>query len=222
MPGPPLVVIGASAGGIEALHQLLPRFPSGFSAAVAIVVHRQPIADDDRLARVLAFGVKMPVMEAADNDPIVAGRISVAPANLHLSVVDGHYHLFGGPRENGVRPAVDVLFRSAAAALGANVIGILLSGSLSDGSAGMAAIKARGGRTIVQDPRDATFADMPRNALASIQPDAVLPVDAMAAHVERFLADRRPEPGRRPPGEDERAPSPFSCPEPPAQEAGTG
>ena len=179
MPGPPLIVIGASAGGIEALRRLLPQLSEELPAAVAVVVHRQAVADDERLRRVLANGARVPVTHAAHGDPIVPGRVYLAPAGVHLVVHDGEFCLSAGPRENSSRPAIDVLFRSAALAGGDGVAGVLLSGLMHDGVAGLAAIRERGGRVIVQDPADAAYAHLPRSALAALAVDAMLPIDRL-------------------------------------------
>lgn len=190
MPGSPLIVIGASAGGIEALHRLLPALPETLRAAVAIVVHRMATADDERLPRALAIGARLPVMHAADGDHVVPGRVVVAPAGVHLLVDDGRLWLSAGPRENSSRPSIDVLFRSAARAAGPRVVGVLLSGTLYDGVAGLAAIRQHGGRVIVQDPDDAVFAHLPRSAIESVAVDAILP----AARIGTVLAEMTEEP----------------------------
>lgn len=185
MPGSPLIVIGASAGGIEALRQLIPGLPETLAAAVAVVVHRTVAANDERLARVLSIGAELPVMQAADGDRIVPGRIYVAPAGVYLAVGRGRFPLSAAPREDGSRKSIDVLFLTAAEALGPSVTGVLLSGLLHDGVAGLLAIHRQGGRVIVQDPADAMYPDMPRNALAALDADAVLP----AARIGRALAE---------------------------------
>jgi two-component system chemotaxis response regulator CheB len=213
MPGPPLIVIGASAGGIEALAQLIPKLPASLPAAVAVVVHRQPVSDDDRLARVLSRGANLPIFEPANGETIVAGRMYVAPANIHLAVEDGRLRYDGGPRENASRPSIDVLFRTAASARGRSVIGVLLSGSLYDGTAGMAAIQSHGGRTIVQDPRDAQFADMPRNVLQTMDVDAVLPAAQIAPQICRFVSDLNEAGAAAEPVETVEVPTRFVCPD---------
>lgn len=189
MPGSPLIVIGASAGGIEALRRLIPDLSDTIPAAVAVVIHRAAIADDVRLPRVLAIGAKLPVMHAADGDRIVRGRVYVAPAGVHLGVADGRFRLNAGPRENSSRPSIDVLFRTAAQQCGPLVIGVLLSGLLDDGVAGLAAIHEHGGHVIVQDPDDAVFADMPRSALETLEVDAVLPVSRIGAALMRLAGE---------------------------------
>lgn len=213
MPGPPLIVIGASAGGIEALRRLMPQLPRTLRAAVAVTIHRLPIAEDERLPRVLGRGTKLPVMHAADGDPLVPGRIYVAPAGVHLAVSDRHFRLDGGPKENGTRPSIDVLFRTAAAAKGPDVIGVLLSGLLHDGAAGLAAIKERGGRVVVQHPDDAAFGDMPRNALLAVDADEVVTIDNMGPLLVKLASDVPKRAVVPEPPEAIRVHSGFSCPD---------
>lgn len=132
---------------------------------------------------------------ADDGLPLRPGRVAVAPPGNHLLVEDGTLVLSQGARENGTRPAIDPLFRSAAAAAGPELVSILLSGTLDDGAAGTAAVRASGGLTIVQDPGDADFPDMPRHAIETGQVTAVLPAAAIApatvASVDAILARRR-------------------------------
>jgi len=211
MPRTPLVVVGASAGGVQALQRLLTTLPPELPAAVAITLHRAPV-EDDRLPAILGRHSRLPVTSARDGEAVRPGRAYVAPAGLHVALVDDHFQLSAGPRENGSRPAIDVLFRTAAEAHGRKVVGVLLSGLLDDGTAGMAAIKAAGGFTIVQDPSDALFGDMPKNAMANVQIDVVCPVDEMAPHIEAALASMSVPIGTRAePAVNE--PSEFSCPD---------
>ena len=211
---PPLVAIGASAGGIEALRVVLPSLPADFPAAVAVVVHRGPVQEDDRLTTVLARNARLPVGTAGDFQDLQPGRIYVCPAGVHLVVERNRFRLTNGARENGSRPAIDVLFRSAALCLGERAAAVILSGMLDDGTAGLAAIKARGGFTVVQDPNEALFADMPRNALENVDVDAVLPVAGIGAVLEEFAlraASRAPR--SVPQTEEHVEPSLFSCPD---------
>jgi len=209
---PPLAALGGSAGAIEALRTLLPAIEPASGMAVAIILHRQPVEEDQRLARVLGARSRIPVTAAIDGEPIVAGRAVVCPAGVHLTVNDGHYALSTQAKENGSRPSVDVFFRSAAADLGDRVVGVVLSGLLDDGRAGIAAIRAHGGTAIAQEPEEALFGDMPRNAIEQ-GVDAVLPSWAIAEALERFASrigktnvDKRIV-------EDDSAPSPFACPD---------
>ena len=215
MPGTPLVVVGASAGGIEAFRRLAPTLPADLPAAVAVVLHRLEVEHDERLARVLRHGSALPFSNAQHGEQIEAGHVYVAPAGFHLSVVDDRFKLDVGPKKNGARPSIDVLFRSAARAKGSSVIGIVLSGMLDDGTAGMAAIAASGGYTIVQRPSEASFGDMPQNALAQVKIDAVCTIDEMAAHIVEVLAAMKRVPATvamAPPPERLRT-SRFSCPD---------
>ena len=185
-PEPPLIAIGASAGGIEALRLVLPSLPYELPAAVAVVVHRPPVQEDDRLAVVLSAGAQMRLKTAADGDAIEAGTIYVCPAAVHLVAERTHFRLTTGPRENGARPSIDVLFRSAAKAFGRRAAGVVLSGMLDDGTAGLGAIKVRGGLTLAQDPDDAAFSDMPRNAIENVAVDAILPAASIASALVSF------------------------------------
>jgi len=211
MPRIPLVVVGASAGGIQAVRTLLPAFPAGFEAAIAVVIHRD-VDGETRLARVLARGCVLPVAVVRQTERLRAGRVYVAPAGYHLSVHDDDLRLSVDAKENGMRPAIDVLFRTAAETGGRKLVGVLLSGLLDDGTAGLAAIKSVGGFTIVQDPSDALYGEMPRNALSRIEVDAICPIDEIGSRIIQALQETpmsfagRPHPTRD-------VPSMFSCPD---------
>src|SRR3954452_12665610 len=154
-----LIVVGASAGGVEALTALVRELPERLPAALAIVLHVAP-SGTSVLPAILDRAGRIPVRAAAHGDPITAGRVYVAPPNLHLVIEDDAFALRHGPRENGHRPAIGRLFSSAAEAFGPRAIGVVLTGTLDDGSAGLAAIALRGGRTVVQDPDDALYRGM--------------------------------------------------------------
>jgi two-component system chemotaxis response regulator CheB len=186
-----LIVIGASAGGVEALSTLVANLPSDLDACVCVVLHLAPHGVS-ALASILGRAGPLPCRTAVDGQPLRRGEILVAPPDHHLIVADGRVELTVGPRENGHRPAIDALFRSAAAARGGDVIGVVLSGSRDDGSAGLAAIKQRGGRAIVQDPADALYRDMPTNALAHVRADAVVPADRIPAAIAALLDEPPP------------------------------
>src|SRR5512143_1545811 len=175
MEGYNIVVIGASAGGVEAISKLLTQLPAGLPAAVFIV---QPISANSPglLHQVLGRHASLPVTLARHDEPIRQGHVYVAPPDYHLLLSPGVVHVVRGPRENRTRPAIDPLFRSAAVTYGARVIGVLLTGMLDDGSAGLLAIRHCGGIVIVQDPQDAKYPDMPRNALEYLTADYRLPL----------------------------------------------
>ena len=186
--GPQLVVIGASAGGVEALLRVVSGFPGDLDACVCVVLHLAP-QGTSALASILSRSGPLPCRTAIDGEPLRPGEILVAPPDHHLVVEDGRAGLTVGPRENGHRPAIDALFRSAAAARDGDVIGVVLSGSRDDGSAGLATIKRGGGRAVVQDPDDALYRDMPANALAHVHADAVVAADRIAAAIVALLKD---------------------------------
>ena len=164
--GHDVVVLGASAGGVEALRSVVAGLPRGFPAAVFVVLHMPPEAPS-ALAAILDRAGPLPAKPVDHKQAIEPGRIYVARPNRHLVLRDGHVGLEAGPRENSARPAIDVLFRSAARAYGPRVVGVVLSGTLRDGALGLAAIKLYGGVTIVQDPDEALFPGMPESALST-------------------------------------------------------
>jgi two-component system chemotaxis response regulator CheB len=175
-----ILVVGASAGGVEALKVLIAGLPASLPLAVFVVLHLSPY-DRSQLASILERVAKLPVQCAQDGMPIVPGRVYVAVPDCHLLLEPNQVRITRGPKENRFRPAVDALFRSAAYHFGPRVIGIVLSGSLDDGTAGLWAVKDRGGIALVQSPDDAPFPSMPQNALAQVDVDHILPVSAMPA-----------------------------------------
>ena len=168
--GHDIIVVGASAGGVEPLIRLVAGLPSDLAAAVFVVLHIPPDVPS-ALALILNRAGRLPAIQTRDQEPIEPGRVYVAPPNRHMVVRSGHVEIQTGPRENSARPSVDVLFRSAARAFGPRVVGVVLSGALHDGALGLAAIKLRGGVTIVQDPQDALFSGMPESALSAAPVD---------------------------------------------------
>jgi len=176
-----LVVIGASAGGIEPLKQIAAGLPADLDAAVAVVLHVSPTAES-RLPAILERAGPLPAAHARDAEPLAVGRIYVAPPDRHLLAVDGRCAVVCGPRENSSRPAIDPLFRSAAA-YGSRVVAVILSGMMADGAAGAALVSSVGGTVIVQDPDEAEFPAMPTNAIEREHPDCVLPPAAIPAAI---------------------------------------
>jgi two-component system, chemotaxis family, protein-glutamate methylesterase/glutaminase len=183
-----VVGIGASAGGVDALMRLFRTMDPGVPAAILVVLH-VPATGHSLLATILNRQTELDVRVAEHDEPLISGRVYVAPPDRHLIVADGRIRLDRGPKENAVRPAVDPMLRSLAAAYGEQAIAVVLSGALGDGSSGALAVKLAGGTVIVQDPDDATVPSMPESALRAVgKPDAILPVDAIGAALER-LAD---------------------------------
>lgn len=179
MPGHDIIVIGASAGGVEAVSTVARALPADLPAAVFVVVHFPPYARSV-LPQILARVGALPAAHAEDGETIVPGRIYVAPPGRHLLIEDSRVRLVRGPRENGAIPAVDPLFRSAARWYRGRVVGVVLSGNLDDGAAGLIAIKHRDGVAVVQDPDEALYDGMPRSAVANAPVDHVVPLDQIA------------------------------------------
>jgi two-component system, chemotaxis family, protein-glutamate methylesterase/glutaminase len=192
-----IIVIGASAGGLEALKTLIANLPPTFPAAMFVVVHVSA-ESPGLLPTILAHVGPLPVVQAEDQASIRAGHIYVAPPDHHLLLEPGWMRLTRGPKENRFRPAIDPLFRSAAYAFGPQVTGIVLSGMLDDGTAGLWAIKDRGGVAIVQEPSDAAYSSMPLNALHYVTIDYRLPIHEMAAVLERLVHEPLAEEGECP------------------------
>jgi two-component system chemotaxis response regulator CheB len=179
-----LVVVGASAGGVEALRDMVSTLPADLPAAILVVLHL-PAQSESALPAILNRSGSLPAQAARDGAPIETGRIYVARPDYHLAVVGDHLALTRGPRENGHRPAVDVLFRTAARTMGPRVVGVVLSGTLDDGTAGMLAIAARGGVTVAQDPHEALYPAMPRSVIDHVEPEHVLPARAIGVLLDR-------------------------------------
>jgi two-component system chemotaxis response regulator CheB len=172
-----IVVVGTSTGGVDALRQLIHALPEDFPGTIFSVMH---IGEITLLPQILSRSTKIPVEAARHGLRYEPHHIYVAPSNRHLTLEDGHIKLSAGPRENGHRPGIDPLFRSAARELRSRVVGVVLSGALDDGSAGLFAVKARGGVAIVQDPQEAAAPDMPLNAIKNVRVDYCLPISEIA------------------------------------------
>ncbi|MBK8020963.1 MAG: chemotaxis protein CheB [Chloroflexi bacterium] len=179
MPGHDIIVIGASAGGVEALKALVARLPEDLPASLFIVLHLSPHGTS-LLPNILNRAGPLLAVHPQDRQPIENGRIYAAPSDMHLLVKNGYVTLSRGPRENGHRPAVDPMFRTAARYYGSRVVGVILSGTLDDGTAGMLAVKLRNGVTIVQDPEEALFAGMPNSAIEHVSIDHVARIEQIA------------------------------------------
>ncbi len=170
-----IVVIGASAGGVEALQRVVSSFPPDLPAAVFVVLHISP-RSRSLLPGILNDAGPLPVSHAEDGMPIKHGQIYVAPPDHHLILERGHVRLGLGPREQHQRPCINITFRSAALAYGERVIGVVLTGQLDDGTVGLWDIKQRGGMVVVQNPEGAAFPSMPLSALREIEADYTVPL----------------------------------------------
>lgn len=177
MSGHDIIVVGTSAGGVEALTYLVKHLPQELKAAILIVLH-VPSHGTSVLPRILSRAGNLPASHAKDGEPIVSGRIYIAPPDYHVIVKPGHLHLTRGLRENSHRPAIDPLFRSVARSYGRRVVGVVLTGVLDDGTAGLEAVKMRLGVAVVQDPDDAMYAGMPRSAIENVE-DLINPFEGI-------------------------------------------
>jgi two-component system chemotaxis response regulator CheB len=184
-------VIGASAGGLAPLRTLLAALPANYPAAVFVVVHVAP-ESPSVLADILDRASRLPVTVARDGARIRAGTVTIATPDVHLMLDEHTVVLSHGARENRHRPSIDVLFRSAAVAFGPRVTGVVLSGMLDDGAAGLWAIKRRGGVAVVQDPDDAEFPDMPRNAMEVAAVDYCVSAKELAETLVRVASEPVP------------------------------
>ncbi len=182
-----IIVVGASEGGVRALQALVGALPVDLPAAVLVVLHVG--AHTSELAAILNRTGPLPATAPMDGEAIRVSRVYVAPPDHHMIVAAGAIRLTKGPRENFSRPSIDPLFRSAAEAYGASAIGVILTGGLNDGTAGLYEIKRRGGVTVVQDPDDATNPGMPRSALHHVAVDHCAPLAMLPRLIERAVAD---------------------------------
>jgi two-component system chemotaxis response regulator CheB len=230
MSGHNIITIGVSADGLETLKTMVGNLPSEFPAAVFIVSHAG--AGGARvLADILSRSGPLRAVYPEDCDPIQLGRIYVAPPDYHMSIEDGCIRITHGPKENRHRPSVDVLFRSAAIAYGAKVVGVILNGNLNDGVAGLLAIKKCGGVAVIQDPSESSYPAAPESAMEPVRVDYCLPLSDIAPLLSTLASDAadkdRPAPSEMEmeveiaagktnapaPVEQLGRPSEFTCPE---------
>lgn len=174
-----IIAIGASAGGVDALREVVAGLPVDLNAAVFVTLHIGDHRSD--LPWLLSRAGPLPATHPVDGETIRASHIYVAPPDHHMLVEAGIVRLTKGPRENWARPAIDPLFRSAARAYGANVIGVILTGGLNDGTAGMYEVKARHGTTVIQDPAEAVTPNMPQSVIDNVAVDHIVKLAQMAA-----------------------------------------
>lgn len=229
-----IIVIGASAGGFNAIKTVVSNLPAGLQAAIFVVWHMSPEVNSI-LPEALTKLNTLPATNAEDGEPVKMGHIYIAPPDHHLLIEEGQVRITRGPKENRFRPAIDPLFRSAAYTYGARVIGVILSGALDDGAAGLWTIKQHGGLAIVQDPNDAEVSGMPENALRTVMADHKLPaseIGALLANLVTQPSTHQSEPGMQEQEKEKREVhialgreplqenitaygelSPFTCPE---------
>ena len=223
-----VIVVGASSGGVEVLTKLVEGLPEDLPAAVFIVLHVRPDAPS-RLPTILNRAGQLPAAHAVNEEPIRRGRIYIAPPGMQTYVQRGRIAVRRGPQENDHRPSIDALFRTAAHHYGPRVIGVVLSGLLDDGTAGLLAIKKAGGTTVAQHPQDAQFPDMPANAIEAVGPDFILPirdlapmlvelsatdveVSSLPSEVPLETAEEASHPGEAKRSQELGPPSHFVCP----------
>lgn len=200
MHGHDIIVIGASAGGVEALQHLVANLPQNLPAVVCVVIHL-PAISESMLPHILERAGNLPALHPHDRMAMQYGHIYIAPPDRHLLIERQSLRLVNGPREHGFRPAIDTLFRSAARAYGPRVVGVILTGMLDDGSAGLIEIKACGGVAVVQDPQTAMFDSMPRSAIRHAKVDHILPLEEIPQLLVRLANE--PAPGVPPPQHDQ-------------------
>ena len=225
-----LIVVGGSAGALAPLRTMLGGLDATFPAVVLVVLHG-PAAGRSHLAAILERETALSVVEPRDGERLRPGAVFVAPPDRHMLVMGDHVHLRRGPTENGFRPAIDPLFRSAALSATSRAIGVILSGTLDDGASGLRAIKRAGGIAMVQEPSDAEFGDMPLAADRAAGAHEMLPAALIGARLRDLVGQTAPS--AAPPPDDLRIEvliagledatmrnenrlgdlSPFSCPD---------
>jgi two-component system, chemotaxis family, protein-glutamate methylesterase/glutaminase len=187
---PRVIAIGASSGGLNAIADLVAQFPEDLNASIFIVLHMAPDALKDVFLDMVQARSRLKCLFAENGMAVTPGRIHLAPPDHHLLVKKGEIIVSNGARENRFRPSIDTLFRSAAVACGSSVIGIILTGMLDDGILGLKSIKQCGGTSIVQDPSEAAYPNMPQAALTRVHVDYSLPISEMGAVLRELI--RRP------------------------------
>jgi len=207
-----IIVIGASAGGVEALSDIVAALPAGLPATLFIVNHYPDNATSE-LPSILSRRGQLLARHPVDQEEFHPGHIYVAPPNHHIVLESKQIRLSRGPRENRVRPAIDPLFRSAAESFGKRVAGVILSGGLSDGVAGLMAVRAFGGVAVVQDPEDASMPSLPMNALALAGADYVATSGEMGPLLVRLATGNGAPVQERPPSNErpDLADEPNAC-----------
>ena len=193
-----IIVIGASVGGVDAIREIVSGLPESLDAAVFVTLHIG--AHQSIFPELLNRAGSMKASHARHNEPIKAGHIFVAPPDHHMTIERGKIVLTKGPRENLARPAIDPMFRSAARVYGSNVIGVLLTGGLNDGTAGLYEVKAQGGTVIVQNPANAVGSAMPQSAIDHVSVDHILDIDEIAPLLN-WIIDQKAESGVEAPGD---------------------
>jgi two-component system chemotaxis response regulator CheB len=202
MPGKDIIVIGTSSGGIDALKGLVKELPEDLRASIFIVLHTAPYSLGI-LPEILGYAGRLPASNARDWEEIKPGHIYCAPPDHHLLVERaGYMRITRGPKENRFRPAVDPLFRSAAYAFGPRTIGVIMTGWLDDGSAGLWAVKQRGGTTVVQNPEEAYAPSMPLNAIKHVEVDHIVSLKDIAPLLVRLTSRATDEEGVHPVSEE--------------------
>ncbi len=192
-----IILIGASAGGVQALSNLVGGLPADFPGAVFVVLHISPYGRS-AMPMILSRAGNLPAAHATDGEPVRMGRVYVAPPDHHMVVEDGVVRLSRAATENAQRPSIDVLFRTAAQAYGPRAVGVVLTGNLDDGTAGLAVVKRHGGTAVVQDPEDADYPSMPRSAIANVEVDYVLPLAGIAPLLLELIREPLEEPEPEP------------------------
>jgi two-component system, chemotaxis family, protein-glutamate methylesterase/glutaminase len=188
-----VLAIGTSAGGVAALTFLAKRFPRDFPAAVLVTIHL-PSHARSAFDDVLSASGPLPAQFAREGEAVKTGRIYIAPPDRHLLLDGERLSLGEGPRENNARPAIDPMLRSTALCCSGRAVGIVLTGTLGDGASGLWALRQAGGTTVVQDPKDAAFAEMPMTALNRVKPDHIVTLREMPALLERLVHEPGGEP----------------------------